>query len=121
MEIFNSDDFIVNRWFHLSECTLFQVKICFIYKNLFLGEKWKIMCVFFAVFFKLLPKYRNFVNSDNCIGKKLHQNLSDCNQFLFDKRFKFNKKGIIYSEKMRNPGNYIYDYDHFGKTKILQN
>ena len=49
--------------------------------------------------------------------KKSHQNLSDYNQFLFQKRFEVNKKHIFNSEKMRNLGNCIYDYAHsfFGK------
>ena len=47
-----------------------------------------------------------------------HQNLSDYIQFLFEKRFDVNKKGIISSEKMRNSSYYKYDYAHsfFGKN-----
>ena len=54
----------------LSEYTLFQIKnIFFIYKNQFLGENW-IFNFFWAVFFKLLPKFfTDFINSDNCMGK----------------------------------------------------
>ena len=50
------------------------------------------------------------------VGRKLgarvisHQNLSDYIQLLFKKRFKFNKKRIISSEKMRNSGNYYPNY-----------
>ena len=44
------------------------------------------------------------------VSEKSHQNLSDYFQFLFKKSFEVNKKGIIYSEKMRNSGNYISDY-----------
>ena len=40
-------------------------KYYFIYKNNFIDEKW----IFFAFFFKLLSKFRNFINSDDCIGK----------------------------------------------------
>ena len=49
--------------------------------------------------------------------EKSHQTLSVYIQFLFKNRFGFNKKGIISSEKMRNPGNYNYNYAHsfFGK------
>ena len=43
---------------------------------------------------------------------KLHQNLSDYNQFLFSTKFAVNKKLIFSSEKMRNSGNCIYDYAH---------
>ena len=38
------------------------------------------------------------------------QNLSEYIQFLFKKIFELNKKGIISGEKMRNSGNYNYDY-----------
>ena len=45
-------------------------------------------------------------------SEKSHQHLSDYNHFLFKKRFKVNKKGIISSRKMRKSGNYSYDYAH---------
>ena len=66
---------------------------------------------------KLLPNFSDFLNSDDCIGKKTHQNLSDYIQFLLRKKIEFSKKGIISSEQIRNSGNYIYDYAHsfFGK------
>ena len=41
-----------------------------------------------------------------------HQNQSDCNHFLFKKRFEINKKLIFPSENMRNSGNCIHDYAH---------
>ena len=43
---------------------------------------------------------------------KSHKYLSDYNQFVFKKRFEFNKKQIISSEKIKNSGNCIYDYVH---------
>ena len=47
-------------------------------KNPFLGERKlkfvKKMCNIF--FFKLFPKFSDFFNSNDCIGKKSHQNLS---------------------------------------------
>ena len=46
------------------------------------------------------------------VSEKSHQNLSDYIQFLFKKRYDLMKKGIISTEKMRNSGNYIYDYAH---------
>ena len=51
------------------------------------------------------------------VSEKWHQDLSDYMQFLFNKRFYSIKQGIICSEKLRNSGNYIYDYAHsfFGK------
>ena len=43
--------------------------------------------------------------------KKSHKNLSYYNQFLFKKKFEFNKKKeIIFSKKLRNSGNYIHYY-----------
>ena len=57
-------------------------------------------------FFKLLPRFNDFVNCDNGI-KKLHQNLSDYMLLYSKKRLKINKKGIISSEKMKNAGDYI--------------
>ena len=38
-----------------------------IYKNQFLYEKY--LGFFLQFFFKLLPKFSNFINSDDCIGK----------------------------------------------------
>ena len=59
-------------WFYRKD--LFQIhqnqsyfkflKNLFIHKNQFLGEK---INVFFAIFFTLLPKFSDFVNSDDCI------------------------------------------------------
>ena len=46
-----------------------------------------------------------------------HRNLSDYIQYLFKKRFEVDKKLFIAIAKMRNSGNYIYDFAHpfFGK------
>ena len=46
------------------------------------------------------------------VSEKSHQNLSDYIQFLFRKDLNMRKEGIISNEKMRNSGNYIYDYAH---------
>ena len=77
------------------------------------GKVW----VFFAVFFKLLPKFDDFINSDDCIGKMTSKPIR--NFPVFNKNFFLNLiiKEIISSEKMRNSGNYIYDNAHsiFGK------
>ena len=45
-------------------------------------------------------------------SEKPHQNQSECNQFLFENRFEVNKKQVFSSEKLRNSGNCVYDYDH---------
>ena len=52
--------------------------------------------------------------------EKSHRNLLDYIQFLSEKWFKFIKKiyfdliknGIVSGEKMRNSGNYNYNYAH---------
>ena len=41
----------------------------FIKKNQFSCIKWDFLVFFYAVFFILLPKFTDFINSDNCIGK----------------------------------------------------
>ena len=43
---------------------------------------------FFHFFFKLLTKYSDFINFDDCNGKITSKYI----QFLFRKRFEFNKK-----------------------------
>ena len=64
----------------LSEYTLFKNKKKF-YKNQFLGE----ICWFFCSFFKLLTKFSDFINSDDCI-KKSHQNLTDFQRIMSEKQ-----------------------------------
>ena len=59
------------------------------------------MLGFFALLiFQITSEVRRFSN----------YNLSDYIQFLFKIRFKFNKKGIISSEKIISAGNYNYNY-----------
>ena len=61
---------------------------------------------FFVVFFKIFPKFSDFVSSDDCIGKiTSKQNLSDYNQF-------FSSKNDFSSEKMRNSSSRIFDHAH---------
>ena len=50
-------------------------------------------------------------------SEKTQHNLSDSNHFLLKKRFDVKEKQIFPSEKLRNSGNYNYDYAHsfFGK------
>ena len=53
----------------LSEYNSFKiVKIFFIFKNHFIGTKWKCLGFYFAIFYNLLPNFRAFINSDDCIG-----------------------------------------------------
>ena len=44
------------------------------------------------------------------VSEKSHQNVSSYIQFFSKKDLNLIKKGIISSEKMRNSGNYNYDY-----------
>ena len=68
---------------------------------------------YLQLFFKLLLKLSDFINSDEFIEKKSHQNLSNHIQFLFNKRFELNKKkGLFLVKKTKNSGNHIQDYAH---------
>ena len=98
----------------LSEYTQFQyLKIFSIYKNRFLGDIIKKICLCLAVFFfKLLSKFNGFINSDDCIGK-IHHNLSEYIQFLFKNVFEFHKKGII-----SNKTSYICTCSDFHLTNM---
>ena len=64
----------MNKWserssIELSEYILFQIqKIFFIYKNQSIGFKKKIFKFFLQFFFKL-PKFSDFIYSEDCIGK----------------------------------------------------
>ena len=56
----------------LSEYTLFYFKKIFIHskKSIFIFfEKMRFFRFFHAVYFILLPKFTDLINSDNCIGK----------------------------------------------------
>ena len=46
------------------------------------------------------------------VSAKWHQNQSDYIQFLSNKMLNLTIKDIISSEKIRNSGNYNYDYAH---------
>ena len=75
-------------WFHLVQIyqniSYFRLKkYFFIYKNQFLRKKLFCFVLFFAVFFKLFPKFTDLLNYDDCIGKITHQNLSDYIHFIF--------------------------------------
>ena len=65
----------------------------------------------FKVFFKILPKFSYFVNSDYCIGK-ITSKCIRLQLVFIQKIFLVNRKQIFSSEKMRNSGNCIYDYAH---------
>ena len=45
-------------------------------------------------------------------SKISQENLSDYNQLTVKTIFEVNKKQIFSSEKIRNSGSFIYDYDH---------
>ena len=87
----------------LSEYTPFQIKNRCIDKNQFLGEKWKIFFVF-AVLIILLPKFSDFINSDDCMGKITSKSVRLYPVFNQKKDINLIKIGIISSEKVRNSG-----------------
>ena len=68
-------------------------------------------CRFFAQVFI------NYFQILMIISEKSYQNLSDNIQFYSKTYLSLMKKKHISSDKMRNSGNYIYDYAHsfFGK------
>ena len=55
-------------------------------------------------FIEILPKFSDFVNSDDASGNKTLQNVSDYNPFLIKKRFEVIKKQTFSCEKLRNSG-----------------
>ena len=67
--------------------------------------------------FLLLPKFSDFVNSDDYIGKNHIKIFQTMSSFYSKINLDLIKKGITSSEKIRNSGIYIYDYAHsfFGK------
>ena len=65
----------------------------------------------FSFLFKVLLKFSNFLNFDDCIGIITSKSLR-LYPVIIKKRFEVNEKGIISSETMVNYGNYIYDYAH---------
>ena len=72
----------------------------------------KICRFFLQFFFEILPKFSDFVNSDDHIGKKSYRNLLDYIQFLFKNDLRLIKKQIFSSQKIENLGNSIHDYAH---------
>ena len=60
---------------------------------------------------KLFPKFSDFIISDDCIEKIASKSIRLYPVFI-EKNVNL-KKGIISNEKMRNSGNYIYDYAHY--------
>ena len=80
----------------------------------------RIFRIFLAVLVEILPKFSDFVNSNDFIIKKTHQNLWDYNQFLvkiwfevknIENSFSLKNIGQIFSsEKLRNSGDCINNY-----------
>ena len=69
------------------------------------------ICSFFS--FKLLPKFRDFINSDTSIEKKYTKIYHTISSFYSINDFNLTKKkGLFIMKKIRNSGNYIYDYAH---------
>ena len=111
----NSDDSLERPSSDLSEYILFQIlKIFFcINKNQFF--KWKIeyFRFFFAVFFKILPEFNDFVNSDACIGKIASKSIRLQTVFINNFLSQVNKKQILSIEKMSI---YYCAYSFFGEV-----
>ena len=59
--------------------------------------------------FPLQPKFGDFVHFDDCIGKTTSNSIKLHPVFTKKKNLKFIKKWIIFSERMRKSGNYIYN------------
>ena len=68
--------------------------------------------VFFAVFFEILPKFSNFINSDDFIGKITSKYIRLQPAFIKKKGFEVNEKQIFSSKKVGKSGNYINDNAH---------
>ena len=62
-------------------------------------------------FFKLLTKFRDFVNSNDCI-RKITSKLSNDVQFLFKKIFEVDKKQFSQQTIIRNHYNQILTIGH---------
>ena len=65
-------------------------------------------CIF-AVLLILLLKFSDLINFDVCIGEITSKYIRHYLVFIKKKYLNPIKKGIISGEKIRNPGNYIYD------------
>ena len=59
---------------------------------------------FFAFFFKIHPKFRDFINFDDCIRKITSKSIRLYT--VFNKKNGFNKINIISGEKIRNSDNF---------------
>ena len=67
----------------------------------------KVYRFFLHFFLELLPKFSDFINSDDC-----NIRITSVSSFYLKKDLNLIKKGIISSEKMMNSCNYTYDYAH---------
>ena len=69
------------------------------------------MLGFFAVFYEneILPKFKGFVNSDDCIGKITPKSIRLQPVFIYFFKLKLIKTDVFL---MKNSGNCIYDYPH---------
>ena len=79
----------------LSEYTLLYIKKIFLHlKKLIFRCKMRFFRFFYAVFFILLPKFADLMNSDNCIGKITLKSIRIYPVFI-QTFFSLVKKGII--------------------------
>ena len=70
-------------------------------------------CRFFLhLFFKLLRKFSDLINSDDCMGTITSKSIRIYPVSYSKTDLNLLKKGIISSEKIINSGNYMHDYAH---------
>ena len=74
----------------------------------------------YAIILQLLPKFNDFISSDECIGNITSNSIRS---YLVFYSIKDNliKKGIISSENLRNACNYLYMIKLTRSTEIIFN
>ena len=68
--------------------------------------------LFMHFFFKLLPNFTDFENSDDSIGKITSKSIRLQPVFIQKNNLKQIKKQIFSGGKLKNSDNYIYHYAH---------
>ena len=61
-------------------------------------------------FLEILSRFSDFVNSDDCIRKNHIQIYQTTTSFYEKKNLKYIKNKFYSSEKLKNSGNFIYEY-----------
>ena len=68
----------------------------------------KFVRFFFVVFLEILPKFIDFVNSNDCIGKNHVKIYQTTISFYSKKYLKSMKNRLSLVKKMRNSGNFVF-------------